>query len=377
MIPVPARRATPPRCWKCLVVLLLAWSPGCEQTDRLVGPVEEAQPIVAEPAAKVLADSARALPTVEVRRVHYRLGLFAVSPEGQAYGAADKTLYRIVDQGNNIEAVYTFADLIQGLHFLANGYLFVSTDQDRWNPDRPCRIYRSTDQGLTFERVKTLRASCALWWSFASDRQHNLYVGEYGPRDRGLSKKVWKSTDLGRTWEVVFQAPDIDGVHIHRVAVDPYRGGVWVTIGDGPHGATYLSLDGGQRWLWQRSSQATSVVFTEDGICWGEDTYEGALTWCDRRTQTYQKTLRANREGNYGGSVYDLVRGRSGLIYAPMMKYVEQTHRPSLWVGDGRRWKLLLDLGSKGKRFAGFVQISPPDQWGYLYVDGYKIRDPQ
>lgn len=354
---------------------MLVGSLGCEPAKQIAGPPPV--PEVLEPAAKPLGDTGKPLPEVEVRRVSYRLGLFALDPAGQAYGAADRTLYRIVDQGNGIEAVYTFADPIQGLHFLANGYLFVSIDRDRWSPEAPCRIYRSADQGATFQLVKTLRASCALWWSFASDAQNTLYVGEYGPRERGRSKKVWKSVDLGKTWAVAFQAPDVDGVHVHRVAVDPFTGDLWVTNGDGPHGASYRLSAGSGHWLWQRASQATSVVFTQEGICWGEDTYEGALTWYDRRTQTYEKTLRANREGNYGGSIYDLVRGRSGLIYAPMMKYAEQTHHPSLWVGDGQRWKLLLDLGSKEGKFGGFAQISPPDQWGYLYAEGYKIRDPQ
>jgi hypothetical protein len=366
---------SPAPCWKYLLFLLLPLSAGCERAAQLAGPAEPAEPALEEPAAKPAADTA--LPEVEVRRVKYSLGFFAVSPAGQAYGAADKTLYRIVDQGDHIEAVHSFADPIQGLHFLPNGYLFVSIDADRWSPETPCRIYRSADQGLNFERVKTLRSSCALWWSFASDSQNNLYLGEYGPRDRGLSKKVWKSADLGQTWKVALQIPDVDGAHVHRVAVDPYTNEVWVTNGDGPHGATYVSRDGGQHWVWQRFSQATGVAFAPEAIFWGEDTFEGAVTRCDRRAAICEKTLSANLRGNYGGSVYDLARGRRGLIYAPMVKYVEQTHRPSLWVGDGRRWKLLLDLGSKAGKYGGFAQISAPDQWGYLYVDGYKIKDPQ
>ncbi|MSR84286.1 MAG: hypothetical protein EXS58_15410 [Candidatus Latescibacteria bacterium] len=371
---LPAQRAKP---LVCSLLCLLLWSAGCEHAERTLGPAETVETGRGDGAAKIVAESAGVLPRVEIRRVKYRLGLFALSPDGQAYGAADKTLYRIVDQGEAIEAVYSFADPIQGLHFLANGYLFVSTDRDRWNPNTPCRIYRSTDQGLSFERVKTLRASCALWWSFASDSQNNLYLGEYGPRDRGLSKKVWKSTDLGKTWRIIFQAPDVDGLHIHRVAVDPFTGDVWVTNGDGPHGATYVSKDGGQQWKWMRSAQPTSVAFTAEAIIWGEDTYEGAVTRYDRQTGLYEKTLSANLEGNYGGSAYDMAQGRSGLIYVPFIKYAEQSHRPSLWVGDGRQWKRLLDLGSKGALFAGFMQISPPDRWGYLYADGYKIKDPQ
>lgn len=376
MISVSVQRTKPLVCWKYLVFLLLAWSAGCERAERLVGPVGPVEPATVEPAAKPAADSARALPEVVIRKVKYSLELFALSPEGQAFGAAGKTLYRIVDQGDAIEAVHSFAEQIQGLHFLANGYLLVSTDRDRWNPVTPCRIYRSTDQGLSFQLVKTLRASCALWWSFASDSQNNIYLGEYGPRERGRSKRVWKSTDLGKTWKVVLVAPDVDGLHIHRVAVDPHTGEVWVTTGDGPHGATYVSKDEGRRWRWVRFAQPTSVVFTADAILWGEDTYEGAVTRYDRETGIFEKTLSANLEGNYGGSAYDMAQGRSGLIYVPFIKYAEQNHRPSLWVGDGRRWKLLLDLGSKEGRFAGFMQISPPDRWGYLYVDGYKIEDP-
>ena len=147
---------------------------------------------------------------------------FAVDRYGNAFGSSSNKLYRIVDNGDEIELVYEFPYNVNGIHVMDKGTFIVATDDNWWDPQTPCRIYRSTDNTATFELIKTIEKSSALWWSLASDRKGNLYIGEYGPKDRDLSKNVWKSTDCGDTWDVAFKAPNRKGVHIHRVAVDPF-----------------------------------------------------------------------------------------------------------------------------------------------------------
>jgi len=312
---------------------------------------------------------------VVIRRVNYSLEYFTVDEGGTALGARGGTLYRIIDQGDDIEKIHGFRESIQGIHVLRNGVIIVSTDRDRWNPHTPCRIYRSRDHGATFTRIKTVRAGCALWWSLASDRHDHLYLGEYGPRGRDQSKTVWKTTDGGETWEEVFRAPNIDGVHIHCVAVDPYTDFVWVIHGDTPFQGTYLSEDGGMTWTYVRYAQSTSVAFTEDAIFWGEDTYRGAVTRYDRKTRRFQTVLDASQQGAYGGSIYSMAVGPSGRIFVPMVKYVEQSHVPTLWVGDGWNWELLMRIYNPPKGEGGFLHISNPDQYGNLYIRGFKITE--
>lgn len=311
---------------------------------------------------------------MDMELVGYHLGFFASEPEGAVLGARGGSLYRILDEGHSLEKLHEFIEPVQGIHVMQSGAVFVSTDADRWDPEKPCRIYRSVDQGATFELVKTIRAGCALWWSMADDRQGNLYLGEYGPRGRGQSKRVWKTEDYGATWRVVFTAPDSEGVHIHRVAVDPYTDFLWVTHGDREFQGTYLSTDRGETWTKVRDAQPTSVVFTEDAIFWGEDTYRGMVTRYDRKTQQFETVLDASSLGPYGGSVYDMAISAAGLIYVPMVKYAEQSHKPTLWIGDGRTWNLLRVIETGAGEYGGFAQISRPDPSGYVYVEGYKMR---
>lgn len=105
---------------------------------------------------------------------------------------------------------------------MPNGMLFVSTDDDTHDRAKECRIWRSSDGGVTFVQVKTIVEGCALNWSFASDRENTLYMGEYGPKMPDCSKTVWRTRDYGDTWEVSLRLPNVEGIHVHVVAVDPY-----------------------------------------------------------------------------------------------------------------------------------------------------------
>ena len=287
-----------------------------------------------------------------------------------------KSLYRIIDNGDAIEHVYTFKDKINAIHFAPEG-LFVATDISHWDSKTPCVIYRSRDQGKSFRTVWTLEQSSAMWWSIASSKAGDLYIGEYGPRDRGLSKRVHRSQDGGDTWQTVFEAADNDKTHIHRVAVDPYDGAVWVTIGDGRRNrGAFVSHDRGRTWQRVLDSQATGIAFTPSAVYFGEDhKKKGRVSRYDKRSKTYREVFRASSFGNYGGSIYDLAMGADGSVYVPTMKYENQDHIISLWHGSADHWSLLLRLESKPGVAGGLGTIAGPDRDGWVYVTGFKIRD--
>jgi len=67
--------------------------------------------------------------------------------------------------------------------------------------------------------------------------------------------------------------------------------------------------------------------------------------------------------------------GPSGRIFVPMVKYVEQSHVPTLWVGDGSDWSLLMRIYNPPKGEGGFLHISNPDRYGNLYIRGFKITE--
>lgn len=310
----------------------------------------------------------------DITPVDYSLNYFSLDVSGHVLGASGRQLRRIIDGGQSTELVYKFPEIVNGIHVMANGMIMVATDDDWWDMDKPCRIYLSTDHGKSFKHIKTIEQASALWWSLASDRQGNLYVGEYGPKGRGISRNVWKSTDYGKTWSVIFQAPDKESVHIHRVAVDPFTNYIWVTYGDEYRGI-FVSRDSGSTWTKVGKIDPTGVVFTPEAIYWGEDSDEGMVTSFNRQTAKFETLLMASRFGNFGGSIYDLAVGKSGVIYAPTMQYPKETHNASLWVGKGDHWQLLMTLDRKPVRGNGIPVIGGPDRFGMLYITGYRIKD--
>jgi hypothetical protein len=263
------------------------------------------------------------------------------------------------------------------MYVMPNGMIFVSTDDDIHDRAKDCRIWRSSDGGRTFVRIKTIVGGGALNWSFASDLGNTLYVGEYGPKMPDCSKTVWRTSDYGDTWEVSLRFPNVEDIHVHVVAVDPYTDNVWVVNGDTGHNGTWVSGDHGTTWKKVReNAQPTSVAFTEDAIYWGEDGDQGVITRYDRKTGEFRTVFVASEHGRYGGSVYAMARGASGLIYASMVKYSTQSHTPAVWAGGGDDWKAILPVETPKNEDGGFTTIGGPDRDGWLYVTGYRIRDP-
>ncbi len=312
----------------------------------------------------------------EIQSVNYTLTSLVIDSQKRVWGARGKVLYRIINNGDGIEKIHSFKDQINCIHIMTNNIIIVATDANWWDTKKPCNIYSSLDNGKRFELIKTIHGGSAIRWSIASDKRNNLYVGEYGPKEINLSKRVWASNDFGKSWRVIFQAPNQNGVHIHRVAVDPYTDNLWITNGDTPEfSGTYLSTDQGSHWTYIRNSAATAVLFTKNSIYWGKDSLKGEVTEYDRHTKQFQTVLDASDFGNYGGSIYSIAAESSGLIVVPMMKYPGVTHLPTLWIGNGKKWNLEIIRKVSVKSRGGFESITPPDQYGYLYIPGYKIRD--
>ncbi|GJL80474.1 MAG: hypothetical protein DHS20C01_01080 [marine bacterium B5-7] len=312
-----------------------------------------------------------------VEQTDFKLGIVNLNPVGnQLLGARGNKLYRVLESNGSIEPVHTFADRINAIHVASSG-LYVATDKDHKNPGTPCRLYKSTDGGASFTVVWENTNSSLLWWSITSDQFGNIYIGEYGPKSPGMSKTVWKSTNGGGSWDPVFTAPDREGLHIHRVAVDPYTNDVWVTTGDGKENrGIYRSKDSGKSWNRILDSQATSIAFTPEFVYLGEDHVKnGRVSRYDRNNGHYDEIFNASDYGNYGGSIYDLAVGTNGSLYIPTMKYPDDTHIASLWAGHDDEWKLLLRLKSEIGKGSGFKTITGPDPDGWLYVRGFKIKD--
>ncbi len=110
---------------------------------------------------------------------------------------------------------------------------------------------------------------------------------------------VWKTTDKGATWNSVFTQTGNNGVvysgeirHFHTLAVDPHTKHWWLSSGDGdPQCKIWRSTDDGENWtlLFQGSQRerVCSFVFEEDYIYYGMDSAQS--------TTDHSKIVRINK----------------------------------------------------------------------------------
>lgn len=307
---------------------------------------------------------------------HFNLPILVLGGRGAVYGARGGKLYRLGGHGREAALMFTFPDHVTAIHERKDGLLIVITDNDQWDPQKPCRVYRSSDAGKTFEQVKQIDGGSALWWSITSDRDGRLYLAEYGPQKKGMSKNLWRSDDDGGTWRVIFQAPDRDKVHLHRIAVDPFSDELWLTVGDGRNRMMLTSRDHGEHWQEIERLQATAVAFDQDAIYWGMDRKgEPGVLRYDRDSGQFSTLFDPSSRGNYGGSVYDMVGLPDGGLVVPFMKYPDQDHVASVWQRqpDGE-WRPLLELASERGKGSGFNTVAGPDNDGWVYMPGYQFK---
>lgn len=103
-----------------------------------------------------------------------------------------------------------------------------------------------------------------------------IYFGEYGPNPRRLSVPVWRSTDDGRSWDIVYEFPAGSIKHVHGVYADPFTDRFWLSTGDSDGECFLVSADrdfrnveyfgdGGQAW------RLVSLIFEPEKILWGMD----------------------------------------------------------------------------------------------------------
>ena len=94
----------------------------------------------------------------------------------------------------------------------------------------------------------------------------------------------------------------------------------------------------------------------------------------DRESQKFEPYFEVLNFGNYGGSVYDMVRLDSGELIVPFMKYPKQTHVATVWRGKEGNWTRILDLASEQGKGAGAETIAGPDKDGWVYFPGYQLK---
>lgn len=122
-----------------------------------------------------------------------------------------------------------------------------------------------------------------------------IYFGEYGANPRRQSVPVWRSTDDGRSWGIVYEFPAGSIRHVHGVYADPFTDRLWLATGDRDGECFLVSADrefrnveyfgdGSQTW------RLVSLIFEPEKILWGMDSQRATvkLQEFDRATGALQ-----------------------------------------------------------------------------------------
>jgi len=174
-----------------------------------------------------------------------------IASDGTLYAGSGSVLYKSLDQGVNWQSLKTFSGASELASIYVNKYdqIFASPYTDATATD--LGLWRSVDEGETWEKVLPLPADCAIW-AIDEDSSGNLFAGVYTTGPTTGNARIYKSVNNGSSWIQVYY--DSDGRHIHDIAVDRTTGYIYASVGDtyGDWQTSYIirSTDGGNPNSW-------------------------------------------------------------------------------------------------------------------------------
>jgi photosystem II stability/assembly factor-like uncharacterized protein len=207
-----------------------------------------------------------------------------IAQDGTLYASIDNSLYNSSDNGQTwSEAMVTIplATQLSGLFVDSNGTIYFSpAGRIGFDIDPSIAgIWRSDDQGRTWERTQTLSIYEYIF-NIDEDINGNVYAGVYTMGSLS-DAKIYKTSNNGDTWSISYYDPVAR--HIHDVKVDKYTNNIYAVIGDNmaPWNSAYVirSTDGGENWtkILPSMPQMVSIGFSENARFFGTDWSNGQI----------------------------------------------------------------------------------------------------
>jgi len=182
---------------------------------------------------------------------------------------------------------------------------------------------------------------------------------------------------------MVYTTPEREGVHIHRVAIDPYTNDWWITVGDHPvAGRVLYSTDHGTHWYevacpktgksWQ-PYQPCNILFFEHSILIINEPLPQVFQ-VDKRTMIAEHISDIVDVPDLDQApVYSAVIGTYG-IYASIVSYPDQAYDAGIFVSydKGYTWQQLVNFTAWAKKED--PSIVPSSVFGanlITFADGY------
>jgi hypothetical protein len=208
-------------------------------------------------------------------------------------GDNNYNIYKSIDNGTTFTKIFTIplppeplqwglmAGRVWTTFVDSRNYVYVSAGSTN-------RLYRSTDYGKTFTMVLDMPDrddyACADIITMTEDKYGNLYGAEYADTTPPGGCRLWKSTDQGATWNAVSQR--WDARHLHGAFYNPYNDWLYVEVGEGG-GADYQtvwrSTDFGNNWVEvvprgadDYATKYLSMEFMGDDVFMGQDHQGGS-----------------------------------------------------------------------------------------------------
>jgi hypothetical protein len=166
----------------------------------------------------------------------------AVTTDGTIFAGTTDGIYRSTDEQNWTKLRSFSADYFRCVFVDNNDNLYISAKTANANDSG---LWRSSDGGTTFTRVITLAAGEHIW-GIDQDSNGNIYAGVY-TLEETANAKVYKGTNNGQTWTVVYGGGSYR--HVHGVTVNKSNNYVYLLMGDNIATDNILrSTDGGATW---------------------------------------------------------------------------------------------------------------------------------
>lgn len=246
----------------------------------------------------------------------------------------------------------------------SRGYIFYGVGDPP-----PAILYRSTDDGKTFEKVLEVNASNLLVsdsGGICEDKNGNLYVGEVYPINR--TPVVYKSIDGGSTWFSIYSTSSPANA-IDIIKYDPYQDALYLSYheeGGGYIGYVMKSIDGGKTWkkLSLRMIVTGMVITNKMRIFIGDGPKEIIRTFDDK---TFEVTHTPYATWYGFNSPWSICRSSTGTIYVGSYGFGQVIASPD----NGETWSLILN-----QREMRIVHSIVSDEDGFVYIGTYAPYPP-
>jgi len=181
-------------------------------------------------------------------------------------GRIDDFVYSLVANASRLLARFFRAE-VTALLILRDGSRVLIARKGIFVAGKGGRVYKKT--------FHVTRGSRPL--NICVDAKDNLYFGDYFLNPERDEVSIYKSTDMGATWEVCYTFPQNNIRHVHGVFYDKYKDLIWFATGDfGDEciiGYTDNSFDTIN--IFKQGKQnyrAVNLLFYENFIVYGTDT---------------------------------------------------------------------------------------------------------